>query len=396
MIKSKLVLVLLMLATAACANADLMGLWEFGDTGNLTGATVGNDLGLVGTHTAITGVDAGDGAVSIGVGSHYRCTAGIPANGGGGWVNEFTLLFDIQYPASSAGSWRAFFNTNNTNSNDSDYFIHPSDDSWGVSAIGYTDNATVGEFYSSSDTWYRAVMSVDLGGVSPFLKLYIDGTLVATHTSGMDLDGRMSLYTAPAVTLILLGDENGEDAEMYCSTLAIWDTPLDADAVAALGIAGTPVDNSAFAKITESSGNTVVTEGGESDSYEVALNTQPSETVLITATPGDGQIDIGNGPGESLVLDFTAENWQTPQTVTVAAFNDDIYEGKNAHKTTITHTADGGEYAGIRISSVEVSVIDDELTCGDWGYFATDLNRDCFVDLRDFVIFAMEWLKTQD
>ena len=240
--KSKLLLGVLMLATAACANAEIKGLWEFSDTDDLTAATVGNDLGLVGTHTAMTGIDSGDGAVSIGVGSHYQCWAGIPANGGGGWVNEFTLLFDIQYPASSIGTWRAFFNTNNTNSNDADYFIHPSDESWGVSSIGYTDNASIGEFYSSADTWYRAVMSVDLGGDNPFIKLYIDGVLVATHTSGLGLDGRMSLYTDPAITLILLGDENGEDNEMYCSTLAIWDTPLDADTVADLGVAGDPVE----------------------------------------------------------------------------------------------------------------------------------------------------------
>ena len=118
--------------------------------------------------------------------------------------------------------------------------------------------------------------------------------------------------------------------------------------------------------------------------------------MLVTATPADGRIDIGNGPGNALELSFSVGNWQTPKTVNVTAFNDDIYEGKNAHKTMITHTALGGDYTGINIGSVEVSVVDDELTCGDWGYFVTDLNRDCIVDLQDFAKFAMEWLKSQE
>lgn len=239
--RSKVISVVLMLVIAASANASLKGLWEFSDSENLTAASVGNDLELVGGHTAMTGVDAGDGAVSVPKGSFYNCYANIPANGGGSWVNEFTLLFDIQYPTASAGSWRAFFNTNNTNSNDSDYFIHPSDESWGVGDMGYTDDDEVGQFYSSADTWYRAVLSFDLGDEDAFCKLYIDGQLVATHTSGLGLDGRMSLYTDDVITMILLGDNDGDDAEMYSSTLAIWDETLDADAIAALGVAGNAV-----------------------------------------------------------------------------------------------------------------------------------------------------------
>jgi len=215
----------------------LKDLWEFSDAGDLTAATVGNDLVLAGdgVHMAMAGVGADDGAVSIGIGSYYECTSGIAANGGGSYVNEYTLLFDIKYPTSSAGQWRCFMQTNTANSNDGDYFIHPSDESWGVASIGYTDNATVGEFYSSPDTWYRAVMSVDMGDTNPFFKLYIDGTLVATHTSGLGLDGRHSLYTDPAVSLLLFADESGEDAEMHYSTVAIWDRPLTAEEIAVLG-----------------------------------------------------------------------------------------------------------------------------------------------------------------
>ena len=53
---------------------------------------------------------------------------------------------------------------------------------------------------------------------------------------------------------------------------------------------------------------------------------------------------------------------------------------RNPHITTITHAANGGDYTGISIAAVEVEVIDDELTCGDWGYFVSDINKDCYVN----------------
>ncbi len=144
-----------------------------------------------------------------------------------------------------------------------------------------------------------------------------------------------------------------------------------------------------------SDGNTVVEEGGPTDSYGIILNSEPTADVRITATPDDGQIDLGSGPGEPAVLNFTISSWNTPQTVYVTAFDDDVYEGKVPHTTTIGHTAisEHQDYDGIGIASVEVSVVDNELTCGDWGYLPSDLNKDCYVNLVDFALFADLWVE---
>ena len=91
-------------------------------------------------------------------------------------------------------------------------------------------------------------------------------------------------------------------------------------------------------------------------------------------------------------MNFTTLNWDVPRTINITAYDDDVYEGKVPHVTTITHAADGGDYTGINIAAVEVEVIDDELTCGDWGYFVSDINKDCYVDLQDFAEFASEWM----
>ena len=55
---------------------------------------------------------------------------------------------------------------------------------------------------------------------------------------------------------------------------------------------------------------------GASDSYEVALTSQPSHDVTITISPsGDGDISIHD---QELI--FTDSDWDTAQTVTVLAF----------------------------------------------------------------------------
>ena len=125
------------------------------------------------------------------------------------------------------------------------------------------------------------------------------------------------------------------------------------------------------------------------------LNDVPTATVTITAAPGDSQIDISEGPGNSLDLFFTTSDWDTAQTVTVTAYDDTVYEGGPEgapHITTISHSSPNAGYEDI--SSVDVSVVDDDLGCGDWGYYDTDLNQDCYVNLEDFAMFAINWLES--
>ncbi len=148
-----------------------------------------------------------------------------------------------------------------------------------------------------------------------------------------------------------------------------------------------------------SKSSALVSEAGISDSYTIVLSTVPTANVTITAAGDDGEIDIGNGAGAAINLFFTTSDWSTAQTVTVTAIDDTVYEdgpGGTPHITTINHSAQqtGGdsEYDGISISTVEVSVIDNELGCGDWGYLPTDFNQDCYVDLADFAYFALYYL----
>ena len=87
-------------------------------------------------------------------------------------------------------------------------------------------------------------------------------------------------------------------------------------------------------------------------SYNVVLDVQPSGTVTITMT-ADSQVTTSPSS-----LTFTTGNWSTPQTTTVTAVDDAVVE--DAHTGTVTHSASGGGYDGVSISSVVANVTDND------------------------------------
>jgi hypothetical protein len=211
---------LLILNQAQAEIPQRSGWWKFDNASNLRKAEVGYgvDLTLVGTQSAAAGPEAGNGAVLIGKGSYYKMQHQIPANGGGTFVNEYTLQYDFKVP--SLGVWHSFFQTDISNSNDGDFFINTSGNI-GVAAVGYST------FKISPNEWYRMVISVKNG--SHFI-CYLDGIPLISGNI-QDVDGRFSLESL----LLIFADENGEDADIYCSELAIWNQALTAGQVSELG-----------------------------------------------------------------------------------------------------------------------------------------------------------------
>jgi hypothetical protein len=113
-------------------------------------------------------------------------------------------------------------------------------------------------------------------------------------------------------------------------------------------------DDTAGVRIVESGGTTRVTEGGGSDTYTVELTSQPTADVVIGVT-ADSQVSV-----HPASLMFTAANWNTPQTVTVAAVDDAVAEA--IHFNPINHAATSGDpiYQGIVIAAVTVRITDND------------------------------------
>lgn len=104
--------------------------------------------------------------------------------------------------------------------------------------------------------------------------------------------------------------------------------------------------------IAESGGSTAVSEAGGTDTYTVVLGKQPSATVTVTIT-ADAQTT--RNPA---TLTFTTANWNVAQIVTAGAVNDSVDEG--AHSGILSHSASGGGYTGVAITSVTASITDND------------------------------------
>src|SRR6185295_17784010 len=86
----------------------------------------------------------------------------------------------------------------------------------------------------------------------------------------------------------------------------------------------------------------------------------PTANVTITVDPDD-QTALGAGAGVAIALLFTPANALIPQTVNVAAVDDNAVEGN--HTSTITHTATSADsrYSAISIGNVIANIKDNDI-----------------------------------
>ncbi len=223
--------------------ANLTGLWTFDNVGSLGQATVGTNLAFLGAapgtwsatlqddHSkSLSGVITTPAAA---FGNQIIATHGIAPNGGGAYVNEYSIVLDLFSPAGSRSSWRTIYQTNTGNSNDGEYFIDPATDVLGVAQMTYSGSPI------DETSWTRLVVTFNLenGGASD-IRTYLNGSLFYVHSSGgNELDGRFSLDP----TVLFVSDNDGDNAPLHVGAIAIYDGALTAGEVAALGVAGAPI-----------------------------------------------------------------------------------------------------------------------------------------------------------
>ena len=101
-----------------------------------------------------------------------------------------------------------------------------------------------------------------------------------------------------------------------------------------------------------------------SDDYTVRLSAQPTQTVTATITSGDtSSVTVGDTdtdtPGDQNTLTFTSSNWNTPQTVTLTAQQDDNGFDESVTIAHAAATTTNSEYRNVN-GSFTASVNDDE------------------------------------
>ncbi|HNQ88729.1 MAG TPA: alkaline phosphatase family protein [Verrucomicrobiota bacterium] len=194
------------------------GQWDF-NGGDLR-ATVGADLEYRGDAASRTTFEAmpiaGSPARVMAFGTHgveagYRMRHGARPNGGGRFVNQYTLVLDLMFPSSSTDRWRALVQTDPFNHRDNDADLCIGDaftlpDPNGVGAEGAYHGPI------APDAWHRVALAVDLTAPpAQRLTKCVNGLRVGTQPLAEGVDGRHSL--GPAVLLFTTGRGAGEGTQ---------------------------------------------------------------------------------------------------------------------------------------------------------------------------------------
>ncbi len=217
------------------------GQWDF-DSGDLR-ATVGADLEYLADTAARTTFPGlilnGLPAQVMAFGSNtvqqgYYMRHGAKPNGGGQFVNQYTLIMDVMYPAASTDQWRALFQTDPFNhpGNEADFFVGNAGvlpDPNGVGADGPFNGSL------APDTWYRVAFTVDLAAPSgQQLTKYVNGVNVGSQSLPGGVDGRYAL--GPAALLYTTGIVVGGFTQPgFVNSIQFLNGWLPPAAIAALG-----------------------------------------------------------------------------------------------------------------------------------------------------------------
>jgi len=148
-------------------------------------------------------------------------------NGGGSYVNNYTIIFDILVPSPWPMNYIVpFFNTDPGNGNDADFYLY-GDGEIGIGGGGYSAPGVM-----APDTWYR-VAFVNSG---TSLSYYVNGTSVKTRSA--TLDGQFALYSNldAGHDLRLFNEPTGlYTHELYLNSVAFIDYAMTGGELSALG-----------------------------------------------------------------------------------------------------------------------------------------------------------------
>ena len=168
-------------------------------------------------------------------------------------------------------------------------------------------------------------------------------------------------FEPQTLTVTPLNDDDGNDENITISHSASgggYDDIIIAD-VTVLVVDPDPFVPGPAATVSRTS---LIMHEGQSNTYTIKLETNPSEKVFIIAQPTNAAAVtvsptvlefLPGAPSSSNLL----LNWNTPHTVTVTSVQD---ANAVSERLAINHIVIGGDYADVSVSSVNATIWDDE------------------------------------
>uniref|UniRef100_UPI0030D72828 Calx-beta domain-containing protein n=1 Tax=uncultured Roseivirga sp. TaxID=543088 RepID=UPI0030D72828 len=167
--------------------------------------------------------------------------------------------------------------------------------------------------------------------------------------------------TAQTVTVTGVDDNFVDGDQNTTITLSINDANSNDlfDPVADQTLTATTIDDDAVGfTVTQSDGNTSVSETGTTDEFTVVLSAQPASDVIIDVSSGD----TGEATVSHASLTFTAANWNTPQTITVTGIDDALVDGNQNTTVTLSINDAGSDnsFDPLADQTITVTTVDDD------------------------------------
>lgn len=179
---------------------------------------------------------------SFGYDTFFRALHGMSANGGGSYLNQYSILLDVKFEHTGTEAWASFFNTTADNQNDGDSFLQwlGSDTNGTFASIGIS-GIYGGTVYAG--VWNRIIIVVDCGynlGSGTRLTYFLNGQQIHVTEAGSGTDGRWAGYTwddgdTDGDNIDLLADNDLEQTPGKVSMAAFYDRLLTADEALAFG-----------------------------------------------------------------------------------------------------------------------------------------------------------------
>lgn len=208
------------------------------------------------------------------------------------------------------------------------------------------NTAIVGAINTTADVTYRIeFFSSATGDVSGYGEgqTYLGSTTVTTDTSGnanfsIVLNGVTVIagQKVTATATVDLGAGNFGSTSEFAANV-------------------TATANPAGVTVTPTTGLTT-TEAGGTATFNISLNSAPTNNVTITLTSSDPT----EGSPSTTTLFFDASNWSTPQTVTVTGLDDQADEGNVAYTIITVATSSDAAYNNITVSDVSLTNTDND------------------------------------
>ena len=225
-------------------------------------------------------------------------------------------------------------------------------------------DVTEGGILGQATDYYRVQLASMPTGVVT-INLATDGQVSAVDDANPG--NNFLVFTAtnwnqPQTVRVTAINDEVQEADPHAS--AITNTAVSSDAgyngLVSTVVANVFDDDSPGISVTQSGTSTDVYEGGNTDTFSVVLQSQPTATVTIVLNP-DSQVtaedDANSGSG---VLVFTPSDWNVPQLVRVSAVDDAAAE-TNPHSGTVVLTAQSTDTEYNNLSTtVDVNVYDND------------------------------------